>query len=124
MKAYDKRVESSRMKQHPLGKGTMGGLFRFRFGGRMLIVLSSCGEEWETLEIRAHGKNKPPHRNEVETMRRFFFKDSELVVEYHYPPATHTRKSSLIIRLAHAVNQTIPTPPSGGLVWEQVGGQL
>ena len=111
---------------------TIGPLKSTKACGANGVVLVSCGENGETLTIicsdgsgwKQEGlpgpvwqhvsvkcRDRTPTWAEMDYVKRIFWRDDELVMQFHVPRADHINIHDHVLHLWFPIGVTIPTPP-------------
>ena len=79
-------------------------------GGAKLNVIASSGEGWDHVSVSL------PHRcptwDEMETVKRLFFKPDETAMQLHVPVAAHISVHTYCLHLWRPHDVAIPLPPA------------
>lgn len=76
----------------------------------MLRVVASNGGGWDHVSVSRH--NRCPNWNEMEHVKRLFFKDDETAMQLHVPPSEHLSLHPFCLHIWRPLNQEIPRPPA------------
>lgn len=83
--------------------------------GRRLRVLVDDGElvGWEHASVSIEGdrRGRLPSWEEMDAVRRAFWRDDECVVQYHVPVADHVDMAP-VLHLWRPIGVDVPRPPS------------
>ena len=96
--------------------GSTEGLFRFRLRhrdghkGAKLTVIASCGGGWEHISVST--PVRCPTWDEMEHIKRLFFRDDETAMQLHVPPSDHVNCHPFCLHLWRPMGVEIPRPPS------------
>jgi len=89
------------------------GVFRVRFVkpgvNVMLAVIASDGDDWDHVSV-SH-KARCPKWDEMEYVKRLFFRDDEIAMQLHVPPLDHINYCNNCLHLWRPQNHEIPRPP-------------
>lgn len=77
---------------------------------RILFVIASAGGGWEHVSVSR--PNRCPIWREMEQIKRLFFKDDEVAVEYHVPPKDHINIHQYCLHLWRSIDEKFPMPPT------------
>jgi hypothetical protein len=72
-------------------------------------VIASSGEGWDHVSVSR--ANRCPNWQEMEHVKRLFFKDDETAMQLHVPPADHINMHPNCLHLWRPLTQPIPMPP-------------
>jgi len=89
------------------------GVFRVRYvklGVNVLLaVIASDGDGWDHVSV-SH-RARCPKWDEMEYVKRLFFKDDEAAMQLHVPPIDHINCCKNCLHLWRPQNHEIPRPP-------------
>lgn len=74
-----------------------------------LIVIAASDTGWDHVSVSA--PNRCPTWNEMEAVKRLFFKDDECAMQLHVPPADHINVNPFVLHLWRPLEAAIPRPP-------------
>lgn len=95
-------------QRHPtLGWGDHEGGYFYLPGGIRVIVSSGAG--WDHVSVSLN--SRCPTWEEMERVKRMFFKDGECVMQLHPPLADYIDRCKYCLHLWRPQNETIPRPP-------------
>ena len=88
-----------------------GGAFLTRspIDNRVLRIIASNGLGWDHVSISR--KDRVPNWEEMEFIKRLFFKDDEVAMQLHVPPADHINCHPNCLHLWRPHEEPIPLPP-------------
>jgi hypothetical protein len=90
--------------------GEYCGCFIFRRGGdSTLRVFADSSDEWDHVSVSL--VNRCPTWEEMEYVKRLFFKDTETAMQLHVPPADHINVHPYVLHLWRPKKVEIPMPP-------------
>lgn len=72
-------------------------------------VVASSGEGWDHVSVSR--RNRCPNWNEMEYIKRMFFKDDEAAMQIHVPPSDHINLHPYCLHLWRPLDADIPRPP-------------
>lgn len=75
-----------------------------------LHIIASSGEGWDHVSISRN--NRCPNWQEMEHVKRLFFKDDETAIQYHVPPSDHISIHPYCLHLWRPTDQEFPRPPA------------
>lgn len=89
------------------------GVFRVPVGGKMFNVVASNGGGWEHVSVSpANRKRKrAPTWEEMCEIKRMFFHEDEMVVEYHPAKSDYVNLHPLYLHLWRPTVMHMPKPP-------------
>lgn len=104
---------------HPFGRGDHTcGCFIItsnRSPAHRLQCLASSGSGWDHVSACVIDAMRRPFRTptwaEMCQLQRTFFKDDEVVVQYHVPPTKHINNHPFVLHLWRPHDLEIPLPP-------------
>lgn len=73
-------------------------------------VVASSGEGWDHVSVSR--RNRCPNWQEMEHIKRLFFRDSETAMQLHVPPSEHLSLHPYCLHLWRPLNCDIPKPPA------------
>jgi hypothetical protein len=86
------------------------GAFWIPYRGLALYVIACSGEGWD--HVSASLKNRCPTWEEMEHVKRMFFKDDECAMQLHVPVKDHISFAHTALHLWRPLNCDIPRPPA------------
>jgi len=75
-----------------------------------LKVVASTGMRWDHVSISR--EDRVPSWEEMEHVKRLFFRDTEWAIEYHVPPNDHINIHPHCLHLWRPQKQRLPIPPA------------
>jgi len=78
--------------------------------GEPLKVLASVGMGWDHVSVSC--QKRCPSWEEMEQVKRLFFRDSETAMQLHVPPADHINFHPYCLHLWRPLCRNIPRPPA------------
>lgn len=95
----------------PMSDGT-GGAYRVPHipTGVTLTVIASNGYGWDHVSVSL--PNRCPNWQEMEHVKRLFFRDDETAMQLHVPPAEHVNIHPYCLHLWRPHDAQIPRPPA------------
>lgn len=78
--------------------------------GAKLRVIASSGEGWDHLSISL--EHRCPTWNEMDYVKRMFFKEDEVAMQLHVTPKEHINCHKYCLHIWRPHNEVIPLPPS------------
>lgn len=97
------------IKRYAITYSNDGGQFAMKVGNRSMRIIASWGGGWDHVSVSL------PHRcptwEEMEAVKRAFFKPDELAVQYNLPPSKHISLHPNCLHLWRPQDQEIPLPP-------------
>ena len=87
------------------------GAFRVRSEtapNQSMIVLASSGNGWDHISVSLRGRC--PTWAEMEQVKRMFFREDEVAMQLHLPPADHISHHPHCLHLWRPLNVSIPLP--------------
>lgn len=92
--------------------GETEGMFLIPYKNEELKVIATSGEGWDHVSVSVNGKDRVPDWYEMEFIKRLFFRDNEIAIEYHMPPKDHINCNPNVLHMWRPHNKKIPVPPS------------
>lgn len=86
------------------------GVFRIEHKGAALRVIASTGEGWDHVSVST--ATRCPTWDEMERVKRLFFRDDETAMQLHVPPSDHKNCHPYCLHLWRPRDAEIPRPPS------------
>lgn len=86
-----------------------GGAFWVRHERMYLKVIASFGEGWDHVSVST--ERRCPTWEELEHVKRLFFKDDETAMQLHLPPSDHINIHPYVLHLWRPQKADIPLPP-------------
>jgi len=95
----------------------IAGLAQPRYEGAFLIetsagdlrIIACCGEGWDHVSVSL--EHRCPTWEEMERVKRLFFRDNEVAYQLHMPPARHINNHPHCLHLWRPHRLPIPQPP-------------
>jgi hypothetical protein len=102
------RINKYRLQE--AGGDHEGGAFEVPspYGIGKLRVIASTGVGWDHVSVSK--SNSTPTWNEMDFIKRLFFKDGETAMQLHVPPKKHINHHPHCLHLWRPTDQEIPTP--------------
>ena len=92
---------------------SVSGAFNFRLPGSdtPFVVVASNGDGWDHVSVSTPGRC--PTWEEMDRIKRIFFRDAEVAMQLHLPPADHINCHPYTLHLwrPHGTKRAIPLPP-------------
>lgn len=90
----------------------VGGAFKVKscIDGGELRIVASAGMGWDHVSISR--ANRCPNWPEMEQVKRLFFRDDEVAMQLHVPPAEHISAHPHCLHIWRPQDAEIPMPPS------------
>lgn len=85
------------------------GLFMIPHKGVVLRILASAAEGWDHVSVSL--AERCPTWEEMDFIKREFFKDLETAMQLHVPPSAHINCHPYCLHLWRPHYQEIPLPP-------------
>jgi hypothetical protein len=88
------------------------GAFQVRWPrgqGRVLRIIASSGMGWDHISVSL--PDRCPTWDEMEFIKRMFFKPDEVAIQLHLPPADHINNHPYCLHLWRPHATDIPLPP-------------
>jgi hypothetical protein len=86
------------------------GAFRFQHKGVRLGVQASSGGGWDHVSVSL--QHRCPIWEEMEWIKRKFFKDDETAMQLHVAVANHINIHSFVLHIWRPHDSPIPMPPA------------
>lgn len=86
------------------------GAFVFKHNGAFLRVLAAAGEGWDHVSVSLI--DRCPTWDEMEFVKRKFFKDDETAMQLHVPAKDHINHHPYCLHLWRPHRAEIPLPPA------------
>lgn len=105
------------LKQTPnlviIRTGLDGGIGEiFKIGKRYGSVIWSFGGGWEHVSVCPYKHSHTPTWDEMYSLKDMFFRDDEVVVQYHPAKNEYVNNMPNCLHLWRPINEVLPTPPS------------
>lgn len=105
------------LKQTPnlliIRTGLDGGIGEiFKIGKRYGSVIWSFGGGWEHVSVSPYKHSHTPTWDEMCSLKDMFFKEDEVVVQYHPVKSEYVNNMPNCLHLWRPINEVLPTPPS------------
>ena len=88
-----------------------GGAFEVPFNGDNLRVIASNGRGWDHVSVSL--ANRTPTWEEMEYVKRLFFKKNEVAFQLHVAEEDHISVHPYCLHIWRSHNRAVPTPPKG-----------
>lgn len=88
------------------------GMFRVASNadGKEITVIASVGDGWD--HVSASRDDRCPSWEEMEQIKRMFFKDEETAFQLHVPPSDHISFHPHCLHIWRPVDGQFPVPPA------------
>lgn len=87
------------------------GMFTIQMrNGAPLLIIASVGMGWDHVSVSL--PSRCPTWEEMERVKRLFFRDDETAMQLHVPPSDHKNHHPYCLHLWRPHNVEIPRPPS------------
>lgn len=105
------------LKQTPnlliIRTGLDGGIGEiFKIGKRYGSVIWSFGGGWEHVSVCPYKHSHTPTWDEMCSLKDMFFRDDEVVVQYHPAKSEYVNNMPNCLHLWRPINEVLPTPPA------------
>ncbi len=112
-----KFLESHRVRDGQRGSDASygnNGAFEIPLGNESLGVVASDGEGWDHVSVQVVGPlgSRTPSWDDMDYVRKLFFRGDEWVVQYHPPTDKHLNDHPLVLHMWRSQRETVPVPPS------------
>lgn len=77
--------------------------------GEFIRIIASIGEGWDHVSVSL--VNRCPTWEEMEHVKRTFFRDNETAFQLHVPPSDHINNHPYVLHLWRPQRSKIPMPP-------------
>jgi hypothetical protein len=98
---------------HPANKGVEDDLYNGAFTTLLketrLVIIAASGGGWDHVSVST--QTRCPTWEEMEFVKRMFFKDDEVAMQLHVPPLYHISIHPYALHLWRPHNTDIPLPP-------------
>lgn len=91
-------------------RGEDGGAWQIALGGVFLRVIASTGGGWDHVSVSLG--SRIPCWEEMEFVKRTFFRDDEYAMQLHVPPSAHINHHPNCLHLWRPQCWPIPIPPA------------
>jgi hypothetical protein len=105
----DYRAVQEEIRSYGVMGDDKGGLFLIPHKGDMIKVIASSDYGWDHVSISL--PDRIPNWYEMEYIKRLFFKENEIAIEYHMPTKDHINVHPYVLHLWRPINKKIPVPP-------------
>ena len=79
-------------------------------GNISFTVIASSGDGWDHVSVSL--PHRCPKWDEMEYIKRMFFKENEVAMQLHVPPKDHVNIHAFCLHLWRPIDKEIPLPPS------------
>lgn len=87
------------------------GCFLFKHpGGGLLRVIAASGGGWDHVSVSL--ESRTPTWEEMEWVKRRFFRESETAMQLHVPVRDHVNNHPYVLHMWRPLRGTIPMPPA------------
>jgi hypothetical protein len=94
-------------------KGNEGGgawALKSKLDGELVRIIASNEDGWDHVSVSL--ENRIPTWEEMEMVKRLFFKPHEIAVQFHVPPKDHINVHPHVLHLWRPQREKIPLPPT------------
>ena len=99
-------------KLHIEQMGVDGGAGRLMLGNTKVSVIWSNGGGWDHVSICPYRKGYTPTWEEMCLLKDLFFRDDEVVIQYHPAKSQYVNNMEHCLHLWKPQYELVPTPPS------------
>ncbi len=99
-------------KLNIIQEGIDGGVGKLMLGKTKVSVIWSTGGGWEHVSISPYRKNYLPSWEEMCLLKDLFFREDEVVVQYHPAKSEYVNNMPNCLHLWRPTREAMPTPPS------------
>jgi hypothetical protein len=105
------RILDDRVVERYGGNGCdNSGFFRVLVGMLYLRVIATTGDGWDHVSVSTP-VNRCPTWDEMEIIKRMFFRPTEVAMQLHVTPENHVNCHPFTLHLWRPLRQRIPMPP-------------
>lgn len=105
-----RRTDDARVVEVYGGNGhDEAGLFDIPCGLFILRVIATTGDGWDHVSVSA--RNRCPYWEEMEFVKRLFFRTSEVAMQLHVKPEDHVNNHPYTLHLWRCLTRPVPLPP-------------
>jgi hypothetical protein len=91
------------------GEGGGAWVVKSKLDGQLVRIIASTDDGWDHVSVSL--ENRMPTWEEMDMIKRLFFKPNEIAVEYHVPPSDHINIHPNCLHLWRPQRVKIPLPP-------------
>lgn len=103
----EEKMISHGLRPHPRDFG----VFSIPYGLWSLNIIASRGGGWEHVSVSIGGIERCPTWEEMDKVKRAFFKPTEAVMQLHPPEAEHISNHPYTLHLWRPIGIKMPMPP-------------
>ena len=106
------QIEGCRVREGPLASSTAdgnNGAFLFQIGATNLRVIVSDGGSWDHVSVST--SCRCPTWEEMVTMKRLFFRDNEIAIQYHPMESDYVNEHPYTLHLWRPQDWEVKLPP-------------
>ena len=107
--AWRDTSDKVRMMMGDIGDHTCG-VFLIPFRSSLLTVIASAAEGWDHVSVSL--ASRCPNWEEMEFVKRAFFRDDEWAMQLHAPPSRHINAMPSCLHIWRPMKAEIPQPPA------------
>lgn len=123
-KRPSKFLETHRVLEGPLASDRSSGnngAFDILYNDALLGVIAACGRGWDHVNVHtlvpfrgnyAEYMRRTPTWDEMDYVRKLFFRGDEWVIQYHPPASKYINKHSHTLHMWRPQDEAVPTPPA------------
>ena len=112
-----KFLESHRVSEGSLASNRsygMNGAFELTYNNLLLAIIVSAEAGWDHVSVHAVGRSgsQTPTWDEMDYVRKLFFRGDEWVIQYHAPSDKHIEDHPHVLHMWRPQNEMLPVPPA------------
>lgn len=110
-------LESHRVDSGPLSSDSSygnNGAFELTYNDVLLVIIASSDGVWDHVSVHTVGRDgsQTPTWDEMDYVRKLFFRGDEWVIQYHAPVNKHIENHPDVLHMWRPQRETIPVPPA------------
>lgn len=87
------------------------GVFVMTIGVVQFGIIASVGHGWDHVSVSVRGQARCPYWEEMDAIKRMFFKPHEVVMQLHPAESNHISNHPYVLHLWRPRGPAIPLPP-------------
>ena len=110
----DPKIDKYRLRDGPIVEYYKGDIGDSKSGAFMvgdLKVIAAYAAGWEHVSVSVHDQERCPTWEEMEKVKRMFFKNHELALQFHVPVSQHININEGTLHLWRHTRRKTKLPP-------------
>lgn len=89
------------------------GAFELAYNDVLLVIIASSDGVWDHISVHSVGEHgsQTPTWDEMDYVRKLFFRNDEWVIQYHAPTDKHINDHQHVLHMWRPQIEKLPVPP-------------